>query len=71
MSSASAVPLLMSVLVLALLVLVSWGLWRYRSYQNSNVLLGSYDQMLIDLLILGAFALKVFLAYLLLLCFDP
>ena len=61
----------MSVLVLALLVLASWGLWRYRSYQNSDVLLGSYDQMLIGLLILGAFALKVFLAYLLLLCFYP
>ena len=71
MSSKSAVPLLMSVLVLALLVLASWGLWRYRSYQNSDVLMGSYDQMLIGLLILGAFALKVFLAYLLLLCFDP
>jgi len=70
MSSTSVVPLLMGVLVLALLVLASWGVWRYRSYRNSDVLMGSYDQMLIGLLILGAFALKVFLAYLLL-CFDP
>jgi hypothetical protein len=69
MSSTSAVPL-MSVLVPALLGLAFWGLWRYRSYQNDDVLMGVYDQMLVGLLILSAFALKAFLAYFLL-CFDP
>jgi len=70
MASPSAVPLLMSVLVPAMLGLAFWGLWRYRSYQNDDVLMGVYDQMLVGLLILSAFALKAFLAYLLL-CFDP
>ena len=70
MSSPSAVPLLMSILVLALLGLTSWGLWKYHSYQTDDVLVGSYDQMLIGLLTLSAFALKVFLAHLLL-CACP
>ena len=60
----------MSILVLALLGLTSWGLWKYRSYQTDDVLVGSYDQMLIGLLTLSAFALKVFLACLLL-CLCP
>jgi hypothetical protein len=70
MPSPSAVPLIVSVLVPAMLGLAFWGFWRYRSYQNDDVLMGVYDQMLVGLLILSAFALKAFLAYLLL-CFDP
>lgn len=65
MPSTTAIPLLISILVLALLGLMSWGFWRYRSYQNDDALMGSYDQMLIGLLILSTFALKVFLTYLL------
>lgn len=66
-----AVPLLVSVPVLVLLGLVAWGFWRchrmssIRDYQDSDVLMSVYDQMLEGLLILTAFTLKVFWVYLL------
>ena len=66
MSSASAVPLLMGFMVISLLGLVSWSSWRYRSYKGSDALMGSYDGVLIGLLSLCAFALGVFMTYLLL-----
>jgi len=66
-----AVPLLVSVPVLVLLGLVAWGFWRchrmssIRDYQDGDVLMSVYDQMLEGLLILTAFTLKVFWVYLL------
>ena len=65
MLSTSVVPLLISIPVLALLGLEAWGFWRCRACQDDNVLMNTYDQMLDGLLILSAFTLKVFWAYLL------
>jgi len=65
MLSTGAVPLLVSVPVLILLGLVAWGFWKCRDYQDNDVLMSVYDQMLEGLLILTAFTLKVFWVYLL------
>jgi hypothetical protein len=65
MLSASAVPLLMSIPVLALLGLAAWGFWLCRDRQDDDALISAYCQMLDGLLILSAFTLKVFWAYLL------
>jgi len=65
MLSIGTVPLLVSIPLLALLGLVAWGYWRYRDSQDDDVLMSAYSQMLDGLLILSAFTLKVFWAYLL------
>jgi len=65
MLSTRVVPLLISIPVLALLGLEAWGLWRCRDCQDDDVLMCTYDQMIDGLLILSAFTLKVFWAYLL------
>jgi len=65
MLSTRVVPLLISIPVLALLVLETWGFWRCRDCQDDAVPMSTYDQMLDGLLILSAFTLKVFWAYLL------
>lgn len=65
MLSTGVVPLLISIPVLALLGLVAWGFWRCRDCQDNDVLMSTYDQMIDGLLILSAFTLKVFWAYLL------
>jgi uncharacterized protein YjbI with pentapeptide repeats len=46
MSPANAMPLLISVIVVSLLGLVSWGSWRYRSYQQDDALMDAYDRLL-------------------------
>jgi len=66
MLSIGAVPLLVSVPVLILLGLVAWGFWKCYDYQDNDVLMRVYDQMLEGLLILSAFTLKIFWVYLLL-----
>ena len=66
MMSTGVVPLLVSIPVLALLGLEAWGFWRCRDYQDNDVLMSVYDQMLEGLLILIAFTLKVFWVYFLL-----
>ena len=66
MLSVGAVPLLVSVPVLVLLGLVAWGFWKCHDDQDNECLMGVYDQMLKDLLILSAFTLKIFWVYLLL-----
>ena len=65
MLSTGAVPLLVSIPVLVLLGLVAWGFWKCPDYQDNDVLMSVYDQMLKGLLILTAFTLKVFWVYLL------
>ena len=65
MLSTDVVPLLISIPVLTLLGLEAWGFWRCHDCQDDDVLMSTYDQMLDALLILSAFTLKVFWAYLL------
>ncbi len=64
MLSIGAVPLLVSVPVLASLGLVAWGFWKCHDGQDNELLMRVYDQMLKDLLILSAFTLKIFWVYL-------
>ena len=65
MLSTRVVPLLISIPVLALLGLEAWGFWRCRDCQDDNAPMSTYNRMLDGLLILSAFTLKVFWAYLL------
>ena len=64
MLSRGVVPLLISIPVLVLLGLEAWGFWRCCGCQDDNALMSTYDQMLGGLVILSAFTLKVFWAYL-------
>ncbi len=65
----AAVPLLISILIVALLGLASWSIWKYQSDLADDALMDSYDQVLMGLLILAAFALGVFSTFFLLLVF--
>jgi hypothetical protein len=62
----SAMPLLLSILVGFLLGLVTVGLLRLRRSPSEGSLPGSGDGLLLGLLTLAAFAMGVFLTYLLL-----
>ena len=65
MLSTDAVPLLVSIPILALLGLEVWSFWRCHKCQDDAALMGVYNQMLDGLLVLSIFVLKAFLAYLL------
>jgi cytochrome c biogenesis protein CcdA len=62
MLSVPVVPVLLSVLVGLLLGLVAWGALGSR-HQDVDNLMGMRDDVLLGLLVLAAFALGVFLAY--------
>lgn len=67
MSSMHAVPLLLSVLVGLLLCLVAWGLWQVHGHGGGDAALGTHGggDVLLWFLVLAAFALGVFLTYVL------
>jgi len=65
MSSQNAIPILLSVLVGAVLGLVVWGLRRSRRHVVGDSVMGTRDDVLLGLLMLAAFALGVFLTYVL------
>ena len=65
MSSQNAIPILLSVLVGAVLSLVVWGLRRSRSHVVGDSVMETRDDVLVGLLVLAAFALGVFLTYVL------
>lgn len=65
MSSPHAIPILLSVLVGAVLSLVVWGLQRSRSHVVGDSVMGTRGDVLLGLLVLAAFALGVFLTYVL------
>ena len=65
MSSRHAIPILLGVLVGAVLSLVVWGLQRARSYISGDSVMGTRGDVLLGLLVLAAFALGVFLTYVL------
>lgn len=66
MSFVSAAPVLLSLLVGLLLGLVVWELFRVRRHGFADALMEAHDEFLLGLLVLAAFALGAFLAYLLL-----
>jgi hypothetical protein len=65
MSPRNGIPILLSVLVGAVLGLVVWGLRRSRSYAVGDSVMRTRGDVLVGLLVLAAFALGVFLTYVL------
>lgn len=61
----NATPLVISILVGILLGLVTVGLLRLRRSPTQDSLLGTSDALLLGLLALAAFAMGVFLTYIL------
>jgi hypothetical protein len=57
-----AIPVLLVILVGLLFSLLVWGLLRTRRYK-AEAMVGAGDDVLTGLLVLAAFALGVFLAY--------
>ncbi len=60
MSCVNTLPLLLSILVVLLIGLVTWGFFRSRKQMAGNALIGARDDMLLGLLVLAAFASGVF-----------
>ena len=58
-----AIPVLLAILVGLLFVLLAWGFLRMRRQDVREALLGTGDAVLAGLLVLAAFALGVFLTY--------
>ena len=65
MSPRSGIPILLGVLVGAVLGLVVWGLQRSQSHVIGDSEMGIRGDVLLALLVLAAFALGVFLTYVL------
>ncbi len=65
MPSPNAIPILLSVLVGAVFTLLVWGLRRSQSHIAGDPVMGTRDDVLLGLLMLAAFALGVFLTYVL------
>jgi len=66
MTLAHAVLLLLSLLVGLMVALVAWGFMRNQRHAGNEALLRPPDGLLLGLLVLAAFAIGVFLTYLLL-----
>jgi hypothetical protein len=58
-----AIPVLLAILTGLVFALVAWGLLRIRSRETGETLVGAGDVMLTGLLVLAAFALGMFLTY--------
>ena len=58
-----AIPILLAILVGLLFALVAWGFLRLRGQEAGETLIGTSDVVLTGLLVLAAFALGVFLTY--------
>jgi len=66
MSPVHKIPMLLSVLVGLLLSLIVWGVLRARRHEAGGSLMGTWDNLLLGLLVLAGFGLGAFLTYLLL-----
>lgn len=66
MSTMDRIPWLLSVLVGLLLGLVAWGFLRAHRQDIFGSLMGTWDNLLLGLLVLASFALGAFLVYLVL-----
>ena len=58
-----AIPVLLAILVGLLFGLLTWGFLRMRGREAGDALISVRDDMLVGLLVLAAFALGVFLTY--------
>jgi hypothetical protein len=58
-----AIPVLLAILVGLLFGLLAWGFLRVQSHKAGEALIGISDDVLTGLLVLAAFALGVFLTY--------
>jgi len=58
-----AIPVLLAILVGLLCGLLTWGLLRMRGREAGETPIGVRDDVLLGLLVLAAFALGVFLTY--------
>lgn len=58
-----AIPVLLALLVGLLFGLLAWGFLRIRGHDRGETLIGTGDAVLTSLLLLAAFALGVFLTY--------
>jgi hypothetical protein len=58
-----AIPVLFAILVGLLFALLAWGFLRIRGQEAGETLIGTGDAVLAGLLALAAFALGVFLTY--------
>lgn len=65
MSSLHKIPVLLSILVGLVLGLVVWGLLRTRRHEPGSTLMGTWDGLLLGLLVLASITLGAFLTYLL------
>jgi hypothetical protein len=65
MLSRNAIPILLGVLVGVVLSLVVWGLRRSQSHVIGDSVMRARGDVLLGLLVLAAFALGVFLTYVL------
>ncbi len=60
MSCVSPIPFLLSLIVVVLLGLVTFGLFRARAQTTVSALIDTRDDLLLGLLVLAAFASGVF-----------
>ena len=58
-----AIPVLLAILVGLLFGLLAWGFLRIQSHKAAEIPIGARDDVLTGLLVLAAFALGVFLTY--------
>ena len=65
MLSRNAMPILLGILVGAVLGLAVWGLQRSQSRVVGDSVMGTQGDVLLGLLVLAAFALGVFVTYVL------
>ncbi len=59
-------PFLLGILVVLLIGLLVWGMFRYRKQKAGSIQIGSRDDMLLGLLVLAVFTSGVFVAIVLL-----
>ncbi len=63
MSLLSVIPLLLALLIVLLFSLGAWGAMRLRRRPAEDVPLASQDHVLIGFLLVGVFALAIFLVF--------
>lgn len=63
MSPLHGVPVLLAVLVGLALGLVAWGFLRARTHEIEGTAGGNHDNVLLSMLVLAAFSLGAFVAY--------
>ncbi len=66
MSPFHAIPVLLAIVVGLALGLVFWGFLRTRSHETAIIASGSYDALLLGMLVLAAFSLGAFVAFVML-----